>query len=370
MIICSQCGNIIGDKLRFCSDCGAEVPVVTGKPVTPGAGNPYLAAPPFPTIQNPTTAGVQSPPARMAPDITAEPPATSAAGKPIALFVGGGVVGIVVVFIIVYFIFFSFSAKRVVLAQIKAGNLVKPQGSSAYDLFLKHKNGDLSKDDTAEITSQAAPLLDKRGNEILQNLKGSEQTESEDEWIEAARIYGWMNELRPSKAYEARMYFSQARIEFLKKNYDGAIRIFERAVERAPQGDASAAPSLNSIGRAYLAKKDKRSAKDYFQRATAAEPDWLWPWVNLGALANDDEIKDYVTAENALTHAIQLNYEKASSHFYLGETFEKTYRLCEALSEYRIALNSATNNPTPTVNPGELGRKIKNLESMRLQCGV
>ncbi|HXI22514.1 MAG TPA: tetratricopeptide repeat protein, partial [Pyrinomonadaceae bacterium] len=200
--------------------------------------------------------------------------------------------------VVVYFTFFSFSAKKVVLAQVKAGNLVKPQGSSAYDLFLMHKNGDLSKDDFAEITTEAAPLLEKRGNEILQNLKGSEQTESEDEWNESARIYGWLNELRPSKSYEARTYFSQARIEFLKKNYDGAIRIFERAVESAPQGDDSAAPALNSIGRAYLAKRDKRSAKDYFQRATAAEPNWLWPWVNLGALAVDDDIKDYVTAEN------------------------------------------------------------------------
>jgi|GEM_PF-3987569 len=368
MIICSQCGNIIGDNLRFCSDCGAEVPVVPGNPVSPNAGNPYLAPPPFPTIQSPTAASVQPAPARVAPDLTAQASATFARRKLVPLFLAAGALGIVGVILIVYFVFFSFSAKKVVLAQVAAGNLVKPQGSSAYDLFLKHKNGDLSKDDIAEITIQAAPLLEKRGNAILQNLKG-DQTESEDEWIESARVYGWLNELRPSKSYEARVYFSQGRIELLKKNYDGAIRIFERASESAPQGDDSAAPALNSIGRAYLAKRDKRSAKDYYQRATAAEPSWLWPWVNLGALANDDDIRDYVTAENALTHAIHLNYEKASSHSYLAETFEKTNRPCPALSEYRIALNSATNNPVPTVNLDILRRKISALESRGLQCG-
>jgi hypothetical protein len=369
MIICSQCGNIIGDNLRFCTDCGAEVPVVASKPMSPGAGNPYVAAPLFPTIQSLTAASVQPAPAGVAPDLTAQPPSKSAVGKPIALLLAAVALGIVGVTVAIYFVFFSFSAKKVVLAQVTAGNLVKPQGSSAYDLFLKHKNGDLSKDDIAEITRQAAPLLEKRGDTILQNLRGSEQIESEDEWVESARIYGWLDELRPSKSYEARVYFSQGRIEFLKKNYDSAIRIFGRAAESAPQGDDSAAPALNSIGRAYLAKRDKRSAKDYYQRATAAEPNWLWPWVNLGALANDDDIRDYVTAENALTHAIQLNYEKASSHNYLGETFEKTDRPCQALSEYRIALNSATNNPTPTVNLDNLKRKISGLESRGSQCG-
>jgi tetratricopeptide (TPR) repeat protein len=368
MIICSQCGNIIEENLSSCSDCGAEAPIAFGNPLTPVTGNPYSASSPLTTAQNPTFASVQPPPTRTAPDLPAQPQAAPAdGGKPIALFAAIGAVGLVVVVVLVYFVAFSFSARKAVLAQVKTGSLVKPQGNSAYDLFLRYRNSDLSKDDIAEITNQVAPLLEKRGEEILQNLR-NEQTESEDDWMEAARIYSWLNELRPNKPFEARLYFAQGRIEFLKKNYNGSIKSFGRAVELVAQGDASSAPALNSIARAYLAMKDKGSAMDYYQRATKAEPGWLWPWVNLGALAIDEKIKDYVTAENALRHAIELNNEKASSHYLLGATLEKTNRQGKALCEYRIALNSATNNPTPTVNLDTLRSKISALESSGIQC--
>src|SRR6185369_5142710 len=130
MIICSQCGNIIRDNLSFCDDCGAEVPVVAGNPAATGTGNPYLTAPTFLPNQMPAVASVQPLPAQAAPDL-AEAPAKSGGGKPVAFFIAGGVLGLAGVLVVIYFTFFSFSAKKVVLAQVKAGNLVKPEVSSA-----------------------------------------------------------------------------------------------------------------------------------------------------------------------------------------------------------------------------------------------
>src|SRR4029078_11499379 len=101
-----------------------------------------------------------------------------------------------------YFTFFSFSAKRAILVEIKKGNLVMPEGSSAYDLFLKYKGQDLSGSDKEEIAKEVQPKLEQRGDQISANLK-QEQNESEPEWNEANRIYSWLNELRPTPVYEA-----------------------------------------------------------------------------------------------------------------------------------------------------------------------
>ena len=90
--------------------------------------------------------------------------------------------------IVVYFVFFSFSAKRHVLAEIKRGNLVMPDGSSAYDLFLRYKSHDLTASDKEEIAREVQTQLEQRGDQIFANLK-QDQNESEPEWNEAHRIF-------------------------------------------------------------------------------------------------------------------------------------------------------------------------------------
>jgi tetratricopeptide (TPR) repeat protein len=173
-----------------------------------------------------------------------------------------------------------------------------------------------------------------------------------------------LNELRANKTYEGRRYCSEGRLALLKKDYDSAMAGFQRSLERDP----SSALTLNSMGRVYyLGKKDKTTAQEYYRRATVAEPNWIAPWVNLGALCI--ETKDYATGESALRQAIQLNNQKASPHNLLGQILENENRLCEAISEYQIALDSAAANPTATVNVDSLRRRIASLNSKGMICG-
>lgn len=288
--------------------------------------------------------------------------ATTARKKPVAMFAAIGALCIIGVLVGAYLLFFSFSAKKAILDEVKKGNLVKPQGNSAYDLFLKYKSGDLKQGDIDEIAREAVSPLEKRGDEIFSSLK-NDQNESEDQWLEATRLYSWLGELRPSKIYEARRYFSEGRLAFLRKDLEGALSSYQRSLER----DSSSAITLNAIGRVYYAKRDKGSTREYYRRATAAEPGWLLPWINLGALCN--EMQDYYSAEAALRKAIEIEPQKASPHNSLGYALEKTGRLCEALSEYELALSSATNNPTPSVNVDSLRKKITAINSQGLICG-
>lgn len=293
--------------------------------------------------------------------VPSQPVSVGRGSKALATIAGLAALVLVASSIAVYFIFFSFSAKRAILDEIGKGNLVRPEGSSGYDLYMKHKGKDLSESDKEEIARSAQAKLEQRGDQIFGNLK-QEQTESEPEWNEANRIYGWLNELRPSTAFESKIYFAQASNAFARKDYSGAISGYQRASRLQPNW----ALVLNRLGRCYLNLKDKGSAKEFYRQATVAEPGWISPWVNLGATCV--ELNDPYCAEPALRQAIGIDPQKASAHKLLGDALEKQGRLCEALEEYSTALDLATNNPTNTVNSDALRRKVTALNS-QLFCG-
>ena len=261
----------------------------------------------------------------------------------------------------VYLAFFSFSAKQAVLDEIRRGNLVKPDGASAYDLYVKHKTTDLTSEDKDAITNEVAPKIEKRGEEIFSALK-QDQTESEDQWVEAGRLYGWLNELRPNKLTESRAQFSQASLAFSRKDFNAALTGYQRAAQLQPNW----ALTLNRLGRVYLNLRDKGSAREYYRQATEAEPTWLSPWINFGAICL--EMNDPYSAEPALRQAIGIDSQKASAHNLLGQALEKQFRHCDALQEYSIALDLATKNPTNTVNTDAVRRRIAALNARNV-CG-
>jgi hypothetical protein len=52
MIICNQCGNTIGDNLRFCTDCGAETPMFAAPAVRDPAPPTTIPYSPVPQTTN------------------------------------------------------------------------------------------------------------------------------------------------------------------------------------------------------------------------------------------------------------------------------------------------------------------------------
>ena len=318
-----------------------------------------LGLTPTMVMKSPASGGTPvyfSPAHGIAPAVSSQSSSVPRRSKAVPVLAGVTALSILAGVVAVYFIFFSFSAKRAILDEIRKGNLVKPEGNSAYDLFLKHQGKDLNATDKEEIAGTAQPKLEQRGDQIFTNLK-QDQTESEVEWSEANRIYAWLNELRPSPVFESKVYFSQASSAFARKDYNGAIAGYQRASKLQPNW----ALVLNRMGRCYLNLKDKGSAREYYRQATVAEPAWISPWVNLGAVCL--ELNDPYSAESALRQATGIDAQKASAHKLLGDALEKQGRLCEALDEFSTALNLATNNPTNTVNSDSLRRKVTALSS-------
>jgi serine/threonine protein kinase len=266
--------------------------------------------------------------------------------------IAGGAVAAVALLLIVYLVFFS--AKRSILSEVRRGNLVKPEGSSAYDTYLKNKNS-FSAADRSEIEREAAPALEQRGNEIMTRLK-QEANESEAEWAESTRLYEWLNDLRAQPAYQSRQFFSQARLAFLKKDYGRSIADYQRAI----QLDASWALPFNGLGRSYVQMKDKATGSNYYRRATEIEPNWIYPWLNLSGVSL--ELNDPYTGETAARQALSLDASKASAHHLLGQSLEKQGRGCEAVQAYQAALNNAYNAPSPPFNVDALRTRTERLQ--------
>lgn len=261
-----------------------------------------------------------------------------------------------------YFMFFSFSAKNAILAEVKKGNLVTPEGRSAYDLYLKHKGQDLSARDEKEIAREVQTKLQQRGDQIFANLK-QDQNESEPEWNEASRVYAWLNELERNPAYEAKVYFAQASSAFTKNNYNDAIQGYQRANKLQPNW----ALVLNRLGRCYVGLKDRGSAREFYRQATVAEPGWILPWLNFGQVSL--LLRDPYGAEAAFRQAIGLDSTKAPAHYGLAQALENQGRGCEALEEYQTTLQLINTNPVNTVKYDDVQKKISMLSS-NLFCEV
>jgi tetratricopeptide (TPR) repeat protein len=244
--------------------------------------------------------------------------------------------------------------KQAILAEIRRGNLAKATGGSAYDLFLSSKDRDLSAGEKAEIAATAAAALEQRGEQILDRLKTNSR-ESEDDWEEAVRVYTWLNELQPGAQHEARIRFAEGRLNFMRREYESAATNFQAAVDAEPAW----ALALNGLGRTKARLGDVSGAIACYRRATESEPAWIYPWLNLAVASIG--ARDYATAEVALRHGLEIYPARSTTRFALGRTLERTGRACEAMAEYRIALEHSGEGERPVFNPEALQRKIERL---------
>jgi serine/threonine-protein kinase len=255
-----------------------------------------------------------------------------------------------------YFAFAQPSPHELVLEEVKKNQLVKPEGTSAYDLYIKHR-AELSSDEKREISRKVSAPLEKRGEEIIARVK-QDLIESEADWSEAARAFEWLNELDPRPAYESRRHFALGRLALMQKDLSKAQADFMRST----QLDSSWALPINSLGRVFYQSRDKTRAKEQYRRATELEPNWIFPWINLGSLYF--ELKDFYNAEESLRRALSIDPKKASAHNLLGDTLDRQGRPCDAISEYRLALETASTSTTaPNFDLDGVNRKIQKLSS-------
>jgi tetratricopeptide (TPR) repeat protein len=286
--------------------------------------------------------------------VAVAPPPRPAARLPLVAGVLAAVVFLTAGALTAAFLFQKYRVKRLVLAEISAGNLVKPEGASAFDLYLLHRGTYFSAGDIAQIGAVARVPLESRGTEILERLK-QESKESDEDWREAMRIYQWLHDIEPRPDYGSRLEFTRGRTAFLRGQYDQAIASYEKAVEL----DGGWALPWNGLGRAHARRREITRAVECYRRAAEVEPRWVYPWLNLGSLYLGQG--EYGAAEQALLRAIDIEPGRAAAHQELGTVLEKLGRACDAVQEYRRAADAASAAETPGFNADTLRRKADRL---------
>lgn len=392
---CSDCGRPLDPNVRFCPDCGSPAdgpsrspeaqPVTTTQAAPPP---PAEAVAPSPVQDTPPPTPPSLPPDVMLEDVVRDahaaeedeaatvdapletpsiyverpdshipPPAPTGPRASKAPLVAIGALALAVAAGAAIFLT---STKRTILRMAAAGNLVQPEGNSAYDRFLAYNATHPAPADVAEIAAAVSPALERRGNEIITKLQ-QENIDAEADWAEASRIYAWLQTLRPSPSYESRQYFSQARLRFLKGENSSAIGDFQRSI----QLDGSWALPWNGLARVFLRMQDRQAAQQHYRRATEVEPNWIFPWLNLGTLSY--ELKDYAVAELALRRALALDPTRASAHYYLARSLDDGKHYCDAIREYATAIDNVfrTNRPGFSV---DAARNRREKLSARYSC--
>jgi hypothetical protein len=277
--------------------------------------------------------------------------------KRLPFLIGGGAAAVLLTGVAIYFLFLS--PMRQIISKVKQGQIVTPAGNSAYDLFL---SSNLSDGDRAVLRQEIMPLLEANGSEVIRKLVSEGYAPSANDSDNTAKIFAWLDTLAPQNIHRARKHYFQGRAAFDRNDLNGAENEFRQAATL----DAGWAVPVNHMGRVAVKRRDYSSARTWYQRAIALDQNFTAPRSNL-CVVEVENLRDYTSAAQSCRNYIQLDQGKPAGYYFLGRALEEQGYKCDALREYRAALDkasSATN--TGGINLDNLNRRITRLAG---QCG-
>ena len=118
---------------------------------------------------------------------------------------------------------------------------------------------------------------------------------------------------------------------YTKKDYDGAIKAFQRAIGLSP-ASSNSVDTANYMAQAYLKLNDTQGAIDAYKKAIQLDPIRDDSHISLGNLYFYD--KRYQEAQQEYEQAVKLN-PSAGNRFSLGQAYMYNGRYAEAESQFR-----------------------------------
>ncbi len=139
----------------------------------------------------------------------------------------------------------------------------------------------------------------------------------------------------------AEAYCNLGAILLKKERVEEALACCEEAVRLKPESPEA----LNNLGNALRAGK---SAREYYERALAADPGYFEAWLNLSVTSKELDLHEDALA--AGRRAVSLRPESAEAHNNLGNVLRDQGRLEEAQGCFREAIRCRPDLPEPYVN--------------------
>lgn len=326
-------------------DVNAAVP--ESRPATPAAGTPETAAA---SAASTSDAGET----KATFDLGALA-GTSKPGVSSRIFmVGAAVLLAAVAALIAWHRFGSLEAR--ILKAAADGQLVWPQGSSAYDVYQSRKADGLNPATKDKLRSEVLPKLSKEGDTFLKKLyEASNLTESEI--TQLIRIYEWAADLNPrdTSILARRAYATGYRASSKQANAEAAT-----AFREAIQSDSQWPLPFRDLAKLHARLGDHGAAEYYYQQVVQLDPRWVLPRLDLASLYLE---------RNRLAEA-EINYRLAAQTdpslpvpwYFLGQLYQRQKRNIEAIAAYQKALQLATQRPSSTPPADEIRALIEKLK--------
>lgn len=346
MKYCSVCKLKLSDSYSFCTNCGGglgaysddEPTLVAPKPVSASNLPPTMAAPAFGDMRY------------SAP--TPEPPRPSRLGL---------VLGVIFVFLVLllggiaaYYFWLSTAAiERKLDAAISRGNLVTPEGSSAYDYYHDLKQRGVDASVLARYDERLLPLLTARPKRMLEEFIVPANPEPMlPDWQEAMKPMSWASEMKPAdNELTARAKYIEGRVAFLSAQKDQALTAWKRANDL----DKSWAVPTNGLGIIFIEKKDYQTARAYLLDAIHRDDAWAVPYNNVGTTyffeKNDDK------AESYYKQAVERAPNWPRPHAWLGDIAMHRQQYEVAAEEYQKVLDLAPPGST-SINLTDIKKRL------------
>jgi tetratricopeptide (TPR) repeat protein len=366
---CSICNLDLSDENRFCTNCGGGLAEVTvemkrayngydEQTLVSGSPPPVRNVPPQPTIAAPLYRDERF----AAP--AAELPKPKRLGLILAavfavLVLGG--LGSVAGY---YFWFSDAAIERKLDDAIKRGNLVKPEGASAYDYYHELKQRGASPTMLARYEDQLVSGLTTGPKKMLDDFVVPANKEPEpSEWQEAAKPMSWASEMKPTdNALAARAKYIEGRVAFLSGQKDQAVDAWKRASEL----DRSWAVAPNSLGIIFIERKDYQTARAYLLDAIHRDDKWAVPYNNVGTTyffeKNDDK------AESYYRKAVERAPNWPRPHAWLGDIAMHRKHYDQAAEEYQKVLDLAPPGTT-TINLTDIKKRLESAKKKSQEVG-
>lgn len=355
MKYCSICKLDLSDEYTYCTNCGGGLAAVT---VAMSSATPPVTP-------------VRLPPTIAAPFHRAEPYPRPAAELPRAKRLGWILAGLFVVLVLglgsfaaYYFWFSSAAIERKLDDAITRGNLVKPEGSSAYDYYHQLKQRGANPKVLARYDEQLVPILSSGPRKMLDDFVVPTNKEPElREWQEAVKPMSWASEMKPNdSSLAARAKYIEGRAAFLTGQKDQALDTWKRTSDL----DKSWAVPPNSVGIIFIERKDYQTARAYLLDAIHRDDKWAVPYNNVGTTYFFE--KNDAKAESYYRQAVARAPNWPRPHAWLGDLAMRRQSYNQAAEEYQKVLDLAPPGTT-TINLSDIKKRLDGAKKKSQEVG-
>lgn len=165
-------------------------------------------------------------------------------------------------------------------AALAGGDLVQPEGESAYDWYTQLRTDFPESSRLADLEARALPQLRDRLDAFYDRWTRTSSA-PDSEWPRVRRMGRWASELSPGNGrVRAQHLYADARHAFESGNITSAEERYRAAIEAWPEW----ALPYNSLGVLMVRRRNYRSAATWYEEAASRDPDWPFPRLNLGGV--------------------------------------------------------------------------------------